>query len=169
MLTGCSSAWANFLPASIGLTAKSWSNALSDARAGLASYGVVKRRYNRRSELSSSWKPLWEMVLASGDASIPKALGRFVYFLNHRGVEPSGVLFAHAEAFRESLIENELHRDPDHSFRTAVNSWNLAVTRFPEWPRQTFALPSRAKVIKLKRAGWSDAFLLNLLNQLAKV
>jgi hypothetical protein len=79
-----------FAPASVGLTPKSWSNALSDARAGLVLFGVVERRFNRKGDLSPEWRALWEAVLASGDLSV-QPISRFVYFLNRLGVAPADV------------------------------------------------------------------------------
>jgi integrase len=146
------------LPASIGLTAKSWSNALSDARAGLVSCGIVARKINRKADLSGAWKDLWQIVLDSGDRTLPKALPRFIYFLNRFGIEPDDVRIEHVQQFREALIQNEMSRDPERMVRTAVNAWNLAVVRFPQWPRQRFDLPSRAKVIKRKPDAFPDTF-----------
>lgn len=153
---------AKFQPASIGLAAKTWSNALSDARAGLVCSGIVSPKINKRADLSPAWKALWQIVLDSGDPTIPKALPRFMYFLNHFGIEPFAVEFEHAQAFHDALILNEMSRDPEHAFRTAVNSWNLAVTRFPEWPRQKFKLPSRAKVIKRSADTFPETFVADL-------
>lgn len=152
----------NFLPASMGLSAKSWSNALSDARAGMVLVGVASQKINRRADLSSAWAKLWQTVLDSGDPTIPKALPRFIYFLNHFGIEPSSVQFEHALAFQDALILNEMSRDPEHAFRTTVKSWNLAVSRFPEWPRQIFDLPSRAKVIKRAPEAFPETFVADL-------
>lgn len=153
---------ADFLPASIGLTPKSWSNILSNARAALAQCGVVKRRINRPADLSPEWAQLWSKALATGNRTISASASRFVYFLNALGVAPEDVRFDHAEAYRDALVRFELRKSPDDCFRKAVNSWNLAVRLVPEWPRQTFALPSRAKVIKLKPEAFPLTFIADL-------
>lgn len=153
---------ADFLPASIGLTPKSWSNILSNARAALALCGVLKRRVNRTTDLSPAWKELWDRALAMGNPTISSSAGSFVYFLNSLGVAPDDVRFEHAEAFRDALVQSELRKSPDHCFRKAVHSWNLAVRLIPEWPRQTFVLPSRAKVIKLKPEAFPVTFVADL-------
>lgn len=153
---------ADFLPASVGLTPKSWSNILSNARAALAHCGIVKRRINRTADLSPAWAQLWNKALALGNRTVSSSAGRFVYFLNSLDVAPDDVRFEHAEAFRDGLIEYELRKSPDDSFRKAVNSWNLAVRLIPEWPRQTFVLPSRAKVIKLKPEAFPQTFIADL-------
>jgi integrase len=158
---------ADFLPASIGLTPKSWSNILSNARAALAQCGVVKRRINRTTDLSPAWAQLWDRTRALGNRTVSSSAGRFVYFLNSLGVAPEDVRFEHAEAFRDALIQFELRKSPDDSFRKAVNSWNLAVRLIPEWPRQTFVLPSRAKVIKLKPEAFPLTFVADLEAYLA--
>ena len=44
---------------------------------------------------------------------------------------------------------NELSRPPEQAWRAAVNAWNLAVRRVPDWPRHEFSLPSRSKTFAL--------------------
>lgn len=152
----------NFLPASIGLSAKSWSNALSDVRAGLVRYGFVERRISRTSDLMPGWKILWEAVLASKDATLSRSLPRFVHFVNRLGIAPQEVHFGHFETYREAVTRNEISRDPDQAFRVAVNAWNLAGSRFPDWPQTSFTLPSRAKKIKLPIEAFPASFAADL-------
>lgn len=150
---------AHLSPAAIGLSPKSWSNAISDARAGLIRFGVVERRISRKSALSPEWKILWEAALASGDKTIPFALPRLVHFLSGLGISPCDVNIDHIEAFREALVLNELYRSPDQGVRKAVEAWNLARKRLPEWPRQALTLPSRAKRIKFAPGIFPASFL----------
>lgn len=145
-------------PAAIGLSPKSWQNSVSDARAGLVLCGAVEaRKISRVDDLSAEWRRLWETVLASKDPSL-MPLSRFVYFLNRFGVGPDDVSDEHAEAFKQALMVNEIGKAPDVPYRAAVNMWNLAVKRIPEWPRQTFALPSRSKTIKFDLAIFPKSF-----------
>jgi integrase len=148
---------AGFAPASVGLTPKSWSNALSDARAGMVLFGVVERRFNRKSDLSPSWKPIWEAVLASGDLSV-QPISRFIYFLSRLGVAPADVGDAHLEAYHEAMVLNEINKSPEVATRPAANCWNLAVKRIPDWPRQTFTLPNRRNTFKLDLAAFPQSF-----------
>ncbi|WP_170791756.1 hypothetical protein [Ruegeria lacuscaerulensis] len=90
----CDSRWlqprlTKVAPASLGLTLKSWQNAVSDARAALAHFGLVERRFNRIYDLSPDWHALWADVLASGDKTLQPALCRFVHYLNRQGVNLS--------------------------------------------------------------------------------
>jgi len=76
-------------------------------------------------------------------------------------------------------IENALHWQLDVSFREDGGPENLGRNRKDNGPANIAILRRRAAgvarrdtskgslSIKLKRAGWSDAFLLSLLNQLA--
>jgi integrase len=146
-----------FAPASAGLTPKSWSNALSDARAGLVLFGVVERRFNRKDDLSPEWRPLWEAVLASGDLSV-QPISRFVHFLNRLGVAPADVGDPHLEAYHDAMVLNEISKSPEVATRAAANCWNLAVRRIPEWPSQTFKLPNRKITIKLDVATFPQSF-----------
>src|SRR5688500_3875687 len=89
-------------------SAKSWSNALSDARAALALLGCVERRINRRNDLSPAWREIWSHVLALDDPTLRPALSRFVYFRNPFDILPQAVTDGHATAYRDALEENEI-------------------------------------------------------------
>ena len=138
---------AHIAPAALGISPKAWTNILSDARAAMAHYGIVKRRQNRIDDLSPPWRRLWEIVLASKDPRLQRSLGRFVYFLNRQGIAPQDVSDEHAQAYREAVALNEISKSPQVAYRAAVNCWNLAVRRIPEWPRTTLSRPSRQKVM----------------------
>lgn len=67
---------AKVMPAALGLTPKSWQNAVSDARSAMAHAGIVGRRQRRIHDLSPAWQQLWRAVLASKDPTLPPALSR---------------------------------------------------------------------------------------------
>lgn len=157
-----------FAPASVGLTPKSWSNALSDARAGLVRFGLVERRFSRRDDLSPEWRHLWTVVRGSGDLSL-MPLSSFVYFLNRIGVGPAGVSEADTLAYRDAMVLNSISKSPEVAYRAAVNMWNLAARRIPQWPRQTFALPSRKKTIKFDLAAFPKSFQADLERYVASL
>ena len=120
-------------PAALGLTPKSWQNAVSDARAAMAYFGIVRTRNRNLDDLSPAWRTLWEIVLASKDPTLSPSLGRFVYFLSALQVPPEDVDDNAAAAYRTSLELNEISKNPDTAHRAAVNSWNLAVRRIEAW------------------------------------
>lgn len=152
---------AGFAPASISLAPKSWSNAMSDARAGLVLFGTVEPRNNRIDDLSPDWHPLWERVLEADDLSL-LPLSSFVYFLNRLGVAPAEVSEVHTGAYRAAMVQNSISKSPEVAYRAAVNMWNLAVKRIPQWPSQTFTLPSRKKTIKFDLAAFPKSFQADL-------
>ncbi|MFD2741727.1 tyrosine recombinase XerC [Sulfitobacter aestuarii] len=90
------------------------------------------------------------------------ALLRFVHFLNRMGVAPDDVAADHALAYREALAANEISKNPDTSYRAAVNGWNLAIRRVPGWPETPIALPSRQKKIQLLPESLSPLFIVDL-------
>lgn len=171
----CDSRWlqprlSKVTPAALGLAPKSWQNAVSDARAALAQFGLVERRFNRIDDLSAGWQALWADVLASGDKTLQPALCRFVHFLNRQGIEPSNVCSNHATAYREALEHNEISKSPDVAYRAAVNGWNLAVRRISQWPRITLPLEARQKVITFPATAFPTPFqseLAKLMHRLA--
>lgn len=153
---------ARIAPAAVGLTTKSWANAISDAKAALASYGIIEGKPSKPVLLSEGWNLLWRSVLASKDPSLAPGLGRFVRFLSRMGVAPGEVDDGHAAAYREALALNEIRRSPDDAHRAAVYSWNLAVKRLPDWPRQTLATPCRSKTYALPLDDFPATFAADL-------
>jgi len=155
-----------FAPASVGLTPKSWSNAMSDARAGLALFGLVEPRNNRFKDLSPQWQLLWEAVLATGDLSL-QPLSSCVYFLNRIGVSPAKVSEGDMQAYHQAMVQNSISKSPEVAYRAAVNMWNLAVARIPQWPRQTFTLPSRSKKISFDLTSFPESLQADLERYIA--
>lgn len=149
---------ARVAPAAAGLSPKSWTNALSDARAAMAEFGVVATRARRMDDLSPAWRALWTTLLAAKDPTLQPALCRFVHFLNTLGVAPEAVAQVHADAYLEAVALNEISKSPKTAQRTAVDGWNLAVRRLPDWPRQTLALPDRTDRIALPLTAFPAGF-----------
>jgi hypothetical protein len=140
---------ARVAPAALGLSDKTWSNIQSNARAGLVRFGVVEKRISRKADLSPAWRTLWELVLRSGDETLSSGLSRFVYFLSRLGVDPEDVSDAHGDAYLKAVAMNEIRRSPEKSWTMTARSWNLAVRRIPEWPRQLLTVPSRGRTIRI--------------------
>lgn len=149
-------------PANLGVTAKAWQNAVSDARNAMAQCGLVERRFRRASDLTPEWQALWKTVLAAKDPTLPPSLCRFVHFLSRVGVSPAAVCDAHPLAFREALATNEISKSPEVAYRTAVNGWNLATRRIANWPQIQLSLPSRQKRFRLPDEAFPATFMAEL-------
>lgn len=134
-------------PAALGMTAKSWSNTLSNAKAALEHFQLAKRRVRRRKHLCPVWRDLWCQQQETPERSIGAAVGNFVFFLSAIGVAPEDVRSEHALAYRDALIENEIRKSPEETYRKAIDGWNRAVRRHSFWPQQTLAAPSRSRTI----------------------
>lgn len=149
-------------PAAIGLTEKSWQNAVSDARSALMHVGIVGPRRRHTEVLQEPWRELWQKVHALQDRHLTAGLGRFIHFLNNLGVLPADVTQAHADAFLQAIRAEEIVKRPEVSWRNAVNAWNTAVSRIDGFPGRRLALPKRANVIKLPDEDLPPAFLADL-------
>jgi len=150
-------------PASLNLSVKAWQNAVSDARAAMVHAGIVERRDNRFTDLAPAWQALWTGVLGSPHArTLQAALSRFVYFLNNGAVAPGEVRELHALTYRDALARDEISKSPETAFRAAVNGWNLAMRKLPDWPQTELPLERRQKIIKLDEAVFLQAFLEDL-------
>lgn len=154
---------AKIAPAALNLSAKTWQNAVSDARAAMVHVGIVERRVSRLKDLSPAWQKLWVSLLASPQSkALQPPLCRFIHFLSNRSVAPDDVGLEHAKAYREALIHNEISKSPEVAYRATVNGWNLAARSLPDWPKSTLPLERRQKVIKLQETAFSAAFLTDL-------
>ena len=158
-------------PAVLGLTVKSWQNAVSDARSALVQVGIVNRRNRHTNDLQPSWRTLWMRVLMLRDNNLEAGLGRFIHFINNLGVAPDSVTQAHADAFLKGLQAEEIAKLPEASWRNAVNAWNHARDRVEDWPRIALVLPKRQNVVRLPDHALPAAFLTDLaalMQQLAQ-
>ncbi|MGO4917105.1 tyrosine-type recombinase/integrase [Pseudogemmobacter sp. W21_MBD1_M6] len=153
---------ARIAPAALGLTTKAWQNAVSDARSAMVHVGIVGRRFNRITDLSPEWQHLWASVLATKDRTLLASLCRFVHFLNNQAVAPHQVRAEEALAYREALIRTEISKSPDGAYRAAINGWNLAARRLPDWPETRLPLENRQKIIKLPDTMFPMEFLADL-------
>lgn len=132
---------ARVVPADIGMSPKSWANAVSDARAALAAFGIVERRRAPSTPLTEDWQDLWQGLLTLDDRSLTIGLGRLVRFLSRIGVDPADVSGVHADWFREAVEMNELRKNPAEALRAATFAWNRAIGRVPGWPAQSLTVP----------------------------
>ena len=144
-------------PAAHGITIKTWQNALSNARAAMATLGIVGRRNNRLEDFAPEWRDLWVKVIASKYRSLP-ALRRFVHFLSRCGIGPHDVTDADAETYLEAVKLNEISKSPETAYRAAVTNWNLAVKAIPGWPSKKLTLPKRGTKYLLPPETFPDRF-----------
>ena len=135
-------------PAMHGISTKTWQNAVSNVRSAMAHAGIVEQRFNRITDLSPEWQELWARLLETGDKTLQPSLCRFVHFLSNQCIAPGDVQDAHASAYRDALVVNEISKSPVTGYRAAVNGWNLAVDRISDWPKKHLSLENRQKVIK---------------------
>jgi integrase len=149
---------AQILPAALGISQKSWVNTVSNAKSALAHADVIERRHNTIDDLMPEWWDLWRAVLDSKDPTLPRALRRFVHFLSRHAVLPADVADIHSRTFRDALAANEISKNPDVTYRTAVNGWNLAGQRIAGWPETRLTLPDRTKRIVLPIDTFPESF-----------
>ena len=153
---------ANVAPAAVGLSAKTWSNLLSNARAALQHFNLAKERVNRRKDLSPAWRQLWEAQQATAQRSIGYALCNFVFFLSAMEIAPEDVRSEHVLAYREALKENDIRKNLEETSRKAAYGWNCAVAAYDFWPRQTLTLPSLNRQIAPFMSELSQSFAIDM-------
>lgn len=135
--------------AKLSLSKKAWQNAVSDAKAAMAHYGIVKGKNNSIKDLNPDWFALWQKVTASGDLGMAAGLRRFVFFLNRVGIAPNDVTDQDALDYKSGIELQEISRSPEVAYRAAVNAWNRASKQIADWPKIVLVLPNRQKVIQL--------------------
>lgn len=149
---------ARVAPAALGISPKTWANAVSDARAGLAHVGLVAARETGPLELSGPWAPLFAMLDDIDDARHIAPLRPFIRFLDRIGVSPDEVNDVHVAAYREALALNEIRRNPLHAAQAAVIGWRRAQTHLPDWPRQYLVKPGERERISLPLEAFPAGF-----------
>ena len=153
---------AKIAPARLGVTQKTWTNILSNAGAAMAACGIVERSNRRIEDLNDDWRPLWKAVLGLEKQPLYGAIRSFIHFLSDESVAPDKVTSDDAVAYREMLARNRIGKDPERSFRAAVDGWNLATLRVPGWPQQRLEKPSRQVVYQLPVETFPAAFVADL-------
>jgi integrase len=130
-------------PAASGISAKTWQNALSDARGAMAHLGVVERKISKIEDLLPEWRNMWRLVLESRSPTLQPSLRRFVLFLSRRGVLPPDVTQEHVEEFHRAVEANEISKSPLIAYQSAVYGWNMAGRTLESWPKTKLSLPIR--------------------------
>lgn len=129
-----------FAPAAAGLSKKTWSNILSDAKAALTRVGVVQKPASR-SALAPQWQALFDQVV---DRNMRCNLTRFVTFCSRTGVDPSQVNNDTMNDFMD--LFSSLRKDPALAHYYATKSWNSAAMTVEGWPQIRLQVPSRRKI-----------------------
>lgn len=137
------------LPKFHGLSTKSWSNAVSDARAAMAKFGVIKSKNNKLDDLNSELLPLWQSILSTKDRGLTAPLSQLFYFLNNAGISPTEVTNDHLLAYRDALSLNQIRRDPEAAYTNAFYAWNRLGSKIAGWPGTVLTREPRAKRVKL--------------------
>lgn len=163
----CDARWlqprlATINPIAVGLTAKSWTNAVSDARSAMARFDRLKPRANRRKQLLPEWRALWDQLEQSGEVGTRAGLSSFMFFLSARGIAPEAVTSQYAVDFRDALAESEIRKEPEAIYRKAVANWNRAAERLDFWPKQGLTAPSRLVRVRLPLDEHQPSFLADL-------
>lgn len=163
----CDSRWlqprlAKINPIALGMSPKTWQNAISNVRSAMVQAGLAERRIARIGDLNEAWSALWAVVLKAEDPTVPGALLRFVHFLNRIGVSPDQVGEQHALKYREALAINEIFKDPESSYRATIYGWNLARRRIAGWPDTILPLVSRQKLITRPLSDFQQSLILDV-------
>lgn len=139
---------ANVSPQAMGLSAKTWSNVISDVRGAIEVLDRWKPRVNRRKDLSPEWLSLFSELVRADKKFMRFGLSTFIFFLSQRGIAPDEVNCGHAAAYRDELVSTQLRKAPEETYRKAVLSWNRAGAAHAFWPQQKLSAPSRQTKIR---------------------
>lgn len=129
-----------FAPAPPGLSKKTWSNIISDAKAALTRVGIVQKPASR-SALAPQWQALFDQVV---DQNMRCNLTRFVTFCSRTGVDPSQV---NNDTMKDFMgLFSSLRKDPALAHYYVTRSWNRATMTVNGWPQIQLQVPSRRKI-----------------------
>lgn len=145
-----------------GISSKTWSNAVSDARAAMAKFGILKTKKKRLSDLNPVWRPIWQRVLATGERGLTAPLCQLVHFLSTAGVSPAEVTHDHLLAYRDAISLNQIRRDPDAAYRNAIYAWNRLKNKISDWPGANLVREPQCKRTKLPLKTYPASFSVDL-------
>ncbi|MEM7667865.1 MAG: tyrosine-type recombinase/integrase [Pseudomonadota bacterium] len=134
---------ANVRPAALGISKKTWTNTVSNAKSALAAIGLLERERGRPLELSKDWKGLWELALATRDKNITIPGSRFVRFCSNVEIAPDAVCDETIQDFQRALELTEIRKDPASATWQAIHAWNKSVDKVPGWPQTRLTKPVR--------------------------
>lgn len=146
----------------LGLSAKTWSNVLSNCQAAIETADRAKPRVNRRKSLTPEWQELWVALTESEQRNLSYGLSSFVFFLSHSGIAPDEVRDEHGLAFRDELVATRIQKDPEDIYRKAVRTWNRVRGRLSVWPQQVLTAPSRQQILRIDLAEAPESFRADL-------
>lgn len=122
----------HFEPAELGLTSRSWSNALSLACKALRATGcyVAPGAYN--TPFTSAWATLADAI---EDNRLRYGLSRYLHIASEHNWAPEDVGEEHFERFRHYLETRVSCKDPDRQWLRVRQLWNQAARSVPGWPQ----------------------------------
>ena len=134
---------ARILPASLGITAKTWSTLTSDFGRSLVAAGITVPRFEAK--LSGEWATLWERVLQTGDMQLTTGLSRLPRFCQLEDIQPGGVSDMTLALYAAALRRSGVTGTPDEAVYRTVRAWNLAADRIDGWPQCRLTPPDRRR------------------------
>ena len=129
-------------PAALGLSKKTWSNILSNAKAALMCESV---KVGHKRTFGPAWQVLWDRLHSNQKIS----LTRFMSFCSTQGINPPVVSDATMADFAILLRQSELRKNPDLALYYLAAGWNKAVERVAGWPAQRLTVPRRRVIFKI--------------------
>lgn len=143
-------------PAPIGVSRKTWTNAVSDFRAALRHAGVrVVRGSPEAKAFPSAWAKLHD-ALPCQRCRI--GLTRFMRFCANLGVDPVQVDDATLTAFQATVAAAELRKDPGKLTRDVAVYWNRAGDLVPDWPPRRLTVLDRRHRVALPVETFQSSF-----------
>ncbi len=143
---------AKVLPASIGISPKTWANLTSNFAKAFEAAGITKQRFEIK--LSGEWATLWERVRGSGQMRLTAGLSRFPRFCQRTDLQPGDVTDDTLAQYAAALRRNELTGAPDIAIYRTVRAWNLAVDCIEGWPKCRLTVPDRRRSYSLPWAAF---------------
>ena len=156
-------------PVQLGISPKTWSNILSNAKAGLVHCGITANRTRKLTDLNPQWRALWEALLASKNHALAHGLGRFVRFLDSNDIQPDDVSIVHIDNYREALVRNSLRKDPADSAIQALYAWNRAARLLPDWSKTMIVAPKKTRNYVLPEAALPGSLVAEIFALMARL
>jgi integrase len=132
-----------FTPAMAGLSAGTWTNAVSFTRFAFRHVGITKEPAKQPERFAPEWTALLRLMGRDGDKI---GLSRLARFCTSKQISPEDVDDKVFDAFLDYVTNNAIVKNGKRVHRRAAQIWNKMATTTRNWPTTTVTVPSYSRV-----------------------
>lgn len=154
--------FADWSPATFGVSAKRFSNIKSSINAALKTTGIIPGSKKPITQLNPEWRKLYEACKAyeteQRTAWLSPALSPFMRYCDANSIEPSEVTDDTLMGFAEHRAANDLSNGIAKKITDTRTAWNNASRNVSDWPQVTLNAGQSRELLNFPLAEFSQSF-----------